>query len=333
MKRLTILITALILTAACTKDVGYNGTDCGPILIANSMNRVGDKAYVRVTRSRYFLDPSNLEYTLTDASVSMTVNGTEHSLIYDSLRYSSDLTIAPGDLLKIDVSHPDLGSIYAYDTVPSAISCTVDTTYKPFSMKGVVIDTIYYHGLDIGAVDSICAFDFCLASDTSKTQYFMLEFEPVNRYIVLDSNRLDTVRRYLNYRLPTQTLYAMEQVDQEEMGDFSGLMDLLPVISNGARSFTFTNRHLSDTTHLIFELLVTPPDSTLNIIKSNVKVKYSIRSLSWATYTYQKAVREFRRHNSPMSEPITMWSNIEGDGTGVLGSYMEIRDSLTLKGF
>lgn len=335
MKRLSLILTALILVTGCTKDIEYRGTDRGPIMVANSMNRAGDKAYVRVTRSRYFLDSGNPDYTLSDAAVIMTIGGSYHELNYDSRNrnYTSDCTVKPGSILQISAAHPDFGQVYACDTVPKAFSCTVDTAYQAFSMKGIAIDTMFYHGLDVGMIDSVCSFDFCLSSDTGRNEYFMIEFEPIRRFISIRGDTLDTICQYLSYRIATPTLYAIEMIDNESIGDFSELMDLLPVISNGINSFTFSDRHLSDTTHLVFELLMTPVDSTLHIIKSDIKAKYAIRSLSWAAYTYQMAARNFGNHNSPMSEPVTMWTNIQGDGTGVLGSYVEISDSLSLREF
>lgn len=335
MKRIPLILTALILATACTKDIEYNGTDCGTIMIANSMNRVGDNSYVRMTRSRYFLDPSGIDYTIDDATVSMTVNGQRHTLAFDNenSRYTSDCIITPGSILSINASHPEFGTVRAVDTVPMNITCSVDTFYRAFRMKGVKIDTIYYHGLDVGSVDSVCTFDICLVSDTCTNEYFMLEFNPYRVLYMLHGDTLDTIHQELSYRLPTKSLIAMEKLDQERLGDFAGLMDLTPVINRGARSYTFTDRHLSDTTHLEFEVLMEPIDTSKTYLKSEAQAKFAIRSLSWAAYTYQKSVRKFRSHKGPMSEPITMWTNIEGDGTGILGSYVEFSDSLTLKGF
>lgn len=332
MKRLTIILATLALLSGCTKDIEYRGTDRGPVMVANSMNRAGDKAYVRVTRSRYFLDPGNADYSLDNATVSMTVNGQEHNLTFDSesRRYTSDLTILPGSTLDISVSHPDYGYAGASDTVPTDILCSVDTVYRTFDMKGVKIDTIYYQGLDIGSVDSVCVFDFGLVPDSTKDDFFMLEFEPVRTVYFTHGDTLDTQYQDLSFRIPTNSLIAMERLDPESLGDFAEMMNLLPFVCTGAHSFTFTDGHLSDTTHLKFELLMTPVDSTLDVIRSDVQAKYSIRSLSWAAFTYQMAVRNFSSHNGPMSEPVTMWTNIQGDGTGVLGSYVEIRDSLSL---
>lgn len=326
----TILIG--LLACACTKDIEYRGSDSGPILVANSMNRAGDTAYLRLTRSTFFLEPRTAAAAVTDADVSMTIDGVSRRLTYDSetMRYADVRTLQPGSVVSISASHPEYGSITATDTVPQQIEWEIDTFYRPFAMNGVSIDTIYYQGLDIGSIDSVCVFDLSLLKGESSNRYFQLEFDPYSTVIMWNGITTDTIHLPLSYRLPTGTMIAVEMLDTAN--SFIDMMDLIPVICTGAHSFTFTDRQLADTTHFEFEILRESMDSLFNMptVRAEFSVRYSVRSMSLSTYTYQKSVRKFMNQSGIMSEPVTLWTNIQGDGTGILGTYVERRDSMSL---
>ncbi len=346
---ITIILTAAVLTTACTKDIEYKGPDNERMLIVNSITESGNMPIFKISHSAFFLDSYYSGNTIRNGvDVTVDINGVTRGATYvDSLNgYTDGRIISDGDIISVTASHSVYGTVTASDTVPQA----QDVNYSEYTKEFVPAHTMsemfddFFYDFDQDAVDSVLVTEFEIIGNNNQSDFYMMTVEPSMTYFLYDEyeERYDTITKYLHFRIPAETKVLMGLTDAT-----TAVLEDTEADSQyeyGSKSFIFDDLYIKDGNKLNFDILMEKPDTTAwiftwnednyeagnpphsiaNLIKDEViyTVDVKLYVLSNAYYYYHKSVTDFRYADdiSFLSEPVTILHNVKG-GAGILGTY------------
>ena len=344
-----ILAAAVIICAACTKDIEYTGPDSERMLVVNSVTRSGNTPVFKVSHTAFFLDSRYTGTTLKDdVTIDVDINGVTRQAAYVDTLYgfSDGRTIKDGDILSIRASHPRFGTIRATDTVPHAQNCLFSDyrkEYVPTQTMSELFDD-FVLGFDDSKVDSVWVTELEIQGIDNKKDFYLLNIKPSVFYYQYNewTNQYDTLEKVLHFKIPSETKILLGQTDAA-----TAVLEETEADSQfewGTTEFMFDDLHIKDGNKFSFDIMMEKPD-TLAYILTNSDQGYSESSspysiadkikdeivysvtvqlyvLSDAYYYYHKSVNDYIDADdlSFLSEPVTIIHNIKG-GAGIVATY------------
>lgn len=302
------------------------------MLVVNAIAGTDMTTSVNVSRSRFFLDSSDKTTYITDADVTVSINGESRKATYLSdYGCNADLrSVRPGDLVEIQVNHQKYGSATARERVPqpSALKMTKSVTVPETDSQ----DSIWTIGLRIDTP----------AHEDGLPHYYRLFLNavvetdiPVDmEYYQYPTDAPLTASFWLPTAISTSTAIKMGLVSDLDLiedfaddyaGDYSG------------DEFLFTDDMIG--TDDILEIKVSTyhsswfdyfiDDSVQTTVNARNVCRVTLETLTESAYKYIMSTRDYDESDwSLFQEPVTIIGNFEG----ALGSlhcsstdYLEIR--------
>lgn len=345
----TIILAAAVLICSCTKDIEYKGPDSERMLVVNSITQSGNVPVFKVSHTAFFLDSYySGNYLKSGVTVNVDINGNTRTATYvDSLKgYTDGRAITDGDIISVNASHPNYGSVSATDTVPNAQNCLFTDyrkEYVPTQTMSELFDD-YYSDFDDASVDSVWVTEFEIQGIDDRKDYYMMTIEPTLIYFMHNAwtDEYDTLQKYLHFKIPSETKILLGMSD-----DATAILEETEADSQfewGKKEFMFDDLHIKDGNKFSFDLMMENPDtldyiytysdmgyfegvtpySIADSIKDEIIYSITVKLyvLSDAYYYYHKSVNDFRDADdiSFLSEPVTIISNMKG-GAGILATY------------
>lgn len=334
MKRIRIFLALAmpVLAVSCVKTIPYDGDDSSPMLVVNAVAGTGMTTSVNVSRSRFFLDSSDETTYITDANVTVSINGESRKATYLSdYGCNADLrSVSPGDLVEIQVNHPIYGNATARELVPqpSALKMTKSVTVPETDSQ----DSTWTIGLKIDAPEH----------KDGQPHYYRLSLNAVvetdipidMEYYQYPADAPMTATFWLPTAISTSTAIKMGLVSDLELvedfaddyaGDYSGDEFLFDDDMIGADDII----EIKVTTHPSSWFDYFSDDSIQSPVNPRNVCRITLETLTESTYKYIMSTRDYDESDwSLFQEPVTIIGNI----VGALGSfccsstdYLEIR--------
>lgn len=344
-----ILAAAVIICAACTKDIEYTGPDSERMLVVNSITKSGNIPVFRVSHSAFFLDSHYTGTTLKDdVTIDVDINGVTRPAAYvDSIHgFSDGRMIKDGDILSIRASHPEYGTIRATDTVPNAQNCLF-TDYRKEYVPTPTMSELFddpYTIFDGSEVDSVWVTEIEIQGIDNERDFYMLSIEPSLIYYKYTDwiGDYDTIKQALHFNIPAETKILLGQADEA-----TALLEDTESDSQfewGKKEFMFDDLYIKDGNKFSFNIMMETPDTLEYILTSSeegyvyetapfsvadkikdeviYEVTVKLYVLSDTYYYYHKSVNDYRDADdlSFLSEPVTIIHNVKG-GAGIVATY------------
>jgi len=298
MKSKIFIFTTLLLVlifSSCEKTIDFNGNIPNPVLVMNCIALPDSTLKVNLTRSKFFLSNNNQGYTTVDnAVVTATINETLKINLKTTGNgnYEDNYKPKPNDIIRIDASAPTLESIWAEVKVaPRVTIISIDTTWvKIEDQNGYGTSSIYnYTG------DSI------IGNSYSAEIKIRIKFQD-NAYYSIDYN----------------DIVFGNSTDQGVSTDIIG-------------SVTYGNNYFTDElingkeyslsiNTVIMKSVYFPGKAPKGGIETRSELTIDLQQLSKSYYLYQKTKFASISSDPILSEPVQIFSNING-GIGILASY------------
>jgi hypothetical protein len=324
-------IIALFILVSCEKDIEFPGETTKPLLVINSLATTDSTLTIRITKSKFFLEDDGPFETVSNASVSIKVNGTPVSNIVnrgDGL-YTCSYIPKPADLVRIEVKAPGMDDAYTEQEIPETVEIIgIDTTRKIYDEQPIIGGG--YGGYGNNYTDDYYNYD-------TIGYYSMHQFD-----IKLKFKDKPDVNNY--YRLAVRTKSIIDDSTYNEEYIYFDFYDIVSGNSTNSDDMDFLDFGYSNNDYNIFsdELFdgeIYPLKFRFGVSKarmlpgheedskyvrdfSNIKkieVYVDLQSISKSYYLYMKTISNYSGENY-FSEPVQIHNNIKG-GIGIFGSY------------
>lgn len=344
-----LMIVVLLLMTQCTKDIEYRGPDLDPMLVVNAVARSGEQLMVAVSHSTFFLDSSEPE-RLSDASVSVSINGESRDAVFDAdtLGYIDSRIVRAGDEIELNVSHPEYGQASSSVRVSPEAKFSTDWSIAPY-LSEYEDDTFW--DVDSGweylsseldndlssEPDSVLVLDVLIELPEDEC-YYRLTVDPVMSFVVGRGFFASDYNYYVSWSLDRTSALGIGLIDVSDSFTYEGV-----------KSFVFSGesmRQASDANIRMTIRMASPlyplylalrmagliddehtvtAEDLLKLIDGDCKlsVKVSLERITPEYYRYIRSSVSYMESDfalaSFFSEPVQIYSNIRG-GLGILGA-------------
>lgn len=334
--------------SSCVNDIPYDAEIGAPKLVLNAiLTPDGEQLTATVSRTVHFLDTEEPQ-RLSDATVTATINGEEHTLTYDAAaeKYVSHYGLNAGDEVTLTAIHP-LGTATATQRVMSPTAVNVTTTaMQPFVKPGDPLS-----GMLLSDVDSALVVNIHIDDPADETNYYRLTINYEGSYEVMFREDIYMKRTpqatYLETFYPHYLLTESSSrlfTNSESTGQLlGGLMYM-----SSYNSLLFTDEHLRNDQGVpaidFLMLLETPatsddmydPESGWSndmdegsgyifpadtVSRATYHYSFTLETLSEDYYRYLNTASSYAMIGGAfVGEPTHIHCNIRG-GLGIVGSY------------
>ena len=330
MKRLFIILTAVLAFAACQKPIDFYGDETSRCVVVNALAQEDSTFCARLTFSRFFLSNKPFE-EITNASLVLNVNGSDYAASYrDSGNYEFNYIPQPGDSLTLTAIVPGYDPITASTRVPKR------PVVKEVTGDRRLINENY-------SEHYIYEIKFKLEDDANERNYYRLKVRlrdtccerRFSNYDYNTSTYQDTIldTLYYNYSKCSYTLEDMYIVDEEVLGSLVNSLNGDAQGSYYGQELLFTDDKINGKTHEIKLNIDRYNDSYYYnniLVWQNIAFDVVLESLS-EEYFYYLVTTHKQLDNDELagiiSEPTAIISNVKG-GIGVLGATSCFTESL-----
>ena len=317
-------LASALLLAGCEKQIQIDLEDLEQQVVVRAENEAGSPIAMRLSLSRpafgsfYVYNDEDYFPTVTDATVTLTVNGTStETATRDGSTYTLAHTPQPGEVLKLNISVPGRDEVTATDTVPLRPSITD-------------IDTSSAIGDGYFDVMQNMNIDFTLNDDASVSNYYSIRLREVdtiittycdnNGNIVSQDTSMDEFYCWFectDYLLVNNTDIDIDIEDPTVSSTYSGT------------AMYFTDATINGQSHRI---RIKPiqyswgygyydyEDYYPSDITANVTLYLEVSALTRDLYLYRQTMNSYSDDEllGFFSEPVQVHSNISG-GIGIFG--------------
>jgi len=307
-----------MMTAACTKDIPYNGEGADPMMVLNCLVSDGSHISVDLSRSMYFLE-NETGTNIPDATVSVTINGVSGKAIYNpgTNKYEYNRSVKALDVLQVKAVHPTYGTVWATDTVPEVMKAEdIDYNCNTMAYNSSDDDDVYV------VADSVCRVSLFIDHDKERPRYYRMNIW-VNSYY--DQGGY-TSEYYEYYEIPYTTLSVIRKEDDILDNLDAGLES---EVFWGPESFTFCDNGIVGSLDIDVYMSKIQSNSIYTgtggeeyemILASEYILTLEFVEYSPAFYNYLQSTDSYDGTDfSLFTEPVTIYNNING-GLGILGS-------------
>jgi len=321
MKRLApyIGLSVMLLFASCEKDIEFEGEITEPLMVVTSITTPDSLLTVRVTESRFFLSSQDTFTVVTDANVSLFINGTfREQMTFDTSDglYKGTYKTTARDLIRLVITASGLPATESEFEVPSHIQLTgTDTSildYYSYPIENYlwdeinntyIIDTVgYYYAY---TVDATLKF----MEPASETNYYRLVIKKRTSY-----NDTAYTDSYLWYEKTDLVFGEDDDISNE-------IIDVSTYNSYGIFSDELINGKeypLTFSFSVYNEVYSNENDTTDTSGSALYDYYLDLQMLSQSYYLY--LLTYTNSGFDLFSEPTQIHSNIDG-GIGIAGSY------------
>jgi hypothetical protein len=303
----------LLLFCSCQEVLDFDPGDISPYPVLISKPDSEDSTLsVYISRSRFFLDENDYPHPITDANVTMSVNGVALAGFYDnsSERYIFGVQPHEGDTLSVTARVPGFDKAMTAGTrvpmkpVVEVVDFVIDTSYSYFREwdSTWVKERVFYR------------IKFKITSASPKEFYsvraYMSEKVDENSPWLWDTNEAAFVQQYFECNDPIVNTTDMEGLlEGEGSTSFSGdeMVFSNDMFQGGAHEFTIEFERWENGT------------GYYSLDYSQIPLRLHVRSLSRDLYLYQMTTKQQSDMDIFFGEPVQVHCNIDG-GLGVFGA-------------
>lgn len=286
MKIYISLIFLLLSLFSCTKTIEYNGPELNEKLVLFSFGNVGQKFEVKISHSQFSLARTENNLAIHDAIVRYSINGQSSQKMQHTENgiYLSSYVIKQGDVISVEVTHPNYQSIRATATVP----------YQSDYDYSIVEEGFDYANIDLVIHDASHDNYYNL---TGQATFELTFINGGDSYLELESDGYSSIDPLLKKE--------KKGISMDKAESKTYFLD---------RTFQNQDRKIAirfDTRQWSYEI------DELNGCQKRV-IKIDLSELSYSYYAYKTSIEKYYEHDSDIfAEKTQIYSNVE-NGLGVL---------------
>lgn len=301
MKKTILILTALILlTVSCEKVITFDRKSTAPLLVMNSMVGTDSTLRVEISKSRFFLDNSSNAKNISTATVTWSLNDVEQDTLANDGDgvYTYNYTPRAGDKISFQATENSYGTISSSTTIPA----------QPQVIR---IDTLYTYDNKYSSSTSIFNFKITFQDEASTSDYYMISV--VAKY----ANTYDQDSIYGYSYFPMNILCNDPIFNNETSNDFLGDYGYEDYVS----SLIFSDNLINGKQYTL--QIKTDGNNYYNYDdnqNNDVRTRYIIyfKKITKDWYLYQKSIDNYNESDEFFSEPVQIYTNING-GLGIVG--------------
>lgn len=308
MKKLTIIISVILLSAACEKTIQVDFPDGGRKIVLNSISTTDSCLYVILTKSKHILETSNEFQPINGATVMLFENGlfVETGTELFSGTYFFYTKAVGGNTYAIEASSAVLNTVYCKSVAPFAIA--ID------SLNVSVKTTTDEYGSIIKRLDFLLRFQ---DNPSEKNYYIMYALQKEN-IAYIDQMAGDTFYYENTYPLYLETLSPTNTI-WFEVNDFNSYGGSALILDD----VTFNGKEFNTPVFSENNYYYHDPDG----IKKTMIYFYLV-SINKDLYNYYLSYQKYMDvRGDPLAEPVKVYSNIN-NGFGIFGGKAVAKDSI-----
>lgn len=319
-------IIALFILVSCEKDIEFPGETTKPQLVINCLATTDSILSIRITKSKFFLEDEGPFETVSNATVSIKINGTSMTNVVnrDSGLYTCNYIPKPGDLIRIDAKAPGMDDVYSEQEIPGTVEIvgidTIRKIYDELPMYGggyytesqYLYDTVGYYRLH--------QFDVKLRFKDKPDENNFYRLALKTKSIYDDSTFYEEYSYFDFYDIVSGKSTNNDETDFLDLGNSNNDYNIFSDELFDGEIYPLKFRFGITKTRMLpgYE------ENETKIVKdfSNVKkleVYVELQSISKSYYLYMKTISNYSTDNF-FSEPVQIHNNIKG-GIGIFGSY------------
>lgn len=322
---------------ACEKDIEFKGKIGNPKPVLNGLLTPDSVVTVQLTQTRFVLSPSDSFEAISDAQVSLYVNGVlkEQLTHFGNGKYKGTYYPQPGDDIKIEASGNGFENLFAQTVIPMNSGIVVADSIVTINKE----EAPYDDNRVLKTETRNLQFKLILTDAAGEDNYYYIKGKRSTRI-----NRTGQIIDFpidikLNESLKNSTTDTEDFFDEIFGDDYdSGDIDNLfsdRFVDGKEIVFDFSFHDIIDS----YALAEGEEIDYDNRAKFTVKYEIEIGEISKDFYhcmiSADKAVNA--EDFGPFAEPMMIYSNIQ-NGVGILGSYNTYRftsefESYTMSGF
>lgn len=311
MKKLN-LITILLLTAllsSCEKEIEFTGKETTPLIVVNSIICSDSIIKAQISKSKFFLANDDAFDNITDADVSVFINGEFKEKMTNMQNGLYQTTFIPniGDTVSYKISASGLKDVSSQAIViPRPDIISMDTTIENFTVYPQIDYTTDNYGNLITTDTTAYSINLQLG-----VKIKIQDDGSVKNYYKLSPSVLTPINsNYLNVYSTLNGVLSNNQNDANNFLDVSGSYNTNGIFSDelfDGKEFT-----LSATIQVYVNVTVNQQDTTFLYV--------NLQNINQDYYNYLFTRDLTSNSDGFFSEPVQIYSNIIG-GIGILGGY------------
>jgi hypothetical protein len=319
-----------ILLVACETEISFSGKETAPVLVINDLACSDSALEVTITASLFFLSEKNEYPKITDATVSLFVNGmyTEDLQHSGEGVYKSTYRPKEEDLIRLEVSAPGYASVNTEDVFPRRVSdLQIDSTITKSETSLLVYQSWVLEG------NEYIPFNDTVGVTYTLTHRYSIRFSNPpgkNEYYRLVAKTMTTLASSSgsSYEWNTGYITGFDDIVFGTQSD-NGMEGVITESENDAFDL-FTDELIDGTTHTItFEY-----DQTIYVYDNDTSGIYTdsynqetyqhsiiidLQAISKDYYLYLKTYNSFMNSDTFLSEPVQIHTNVE-NGLGIFAA-------------
>jgi len=312
MKNVSFIVLLLMfgILISCETEIPFNGKITEPMLVVNCIPFTDTVIQADITASRFFLSNESEFKVVENATVDLYINGAfkEKMMEYGQGIYRSHYIPLEGDVVKLNVSAAGYESVWAESTVPMRLAeFQVDSTINRTTTDYIVYNYGYNDaGYDTVGVrySNIHDFKLIFTDVAGESNYY--------RLVVKETTIAG------EYSMPRY----LDNFDDIVFGTKKENMDGVFSESPYDRYNIFSDELIDGKTHTItipiaqsYETFYDRADTTTY----GKTVNFNLQSISKGYYLYLKSLKALEIASPFMSEPVQIYTNVNG-GLGIVGA-------------
>jgi hypothetical protein len=306
------LLMSIFFLVSCEKDIEFSGKITDPLIVINSIISPDSVISAYISKSKFFLADDTKFDSITDADVSVYINGKfkEKMTYISGGLYKSSFIPNVGDTVSLKTTVSGMQSVNCQTIItPKPEVISVDTTIKSLSYHSIVSYQLGNGGYTSSADTTGASLSYEIKmkikiQDNAKQQNFY------RLMAVLPSNSNDNKYTYSYINITLEGVLSDNQNDPASLINISGSENLFNIFSDEL----FNGKEFS----VVFTITGT------NYVKfNNGQIPYlniNLQNLSSDYYKYLYTRGQSLSSDGFFSEPVQIFNNVIG-GIGILGSY------------
>ncbi len=319
----TVFVFAAVLSfTSCENEIEFSGDEKASMMVINGFVSPDSVVKVHVSRSKFFLKDDSSFDNITTADVSLWVNNE----MYEDMHhigngfYSGTYVPKKGDIIKVVASTNAFPNVNCSAEIPGAIPVlSIDTVVKP-------INSFYninyrYDPLTGTTVTDTIGVTRNMNMQVKISFHDSLNYE--NYYLLVVRNKKTyqsgDVRKYSTFFTSDDMVFGNSSAEENLLGEtaYNKYFEFNDELIDGKTYNLTFDQSISSSEYKI----VKPDGGDVGVnfvVKSEMIVE--LISITKSFYLYLKTVESGANVTDFFSEPVQIYSNING-GIGIFGGY------------
>ncbi len=319
-----LLISTFGFLISCEKEIEFNGDIVKPLVVVNSFLSTDSVVKAHISKSKFFLSNTTFFDSITNATVSIFVNGTlKENLTHQQFGlYQGTYIPKQGDSVRMVVKVPQ----YEGDVVSSTLIqnksniLSVDT-----SLTFKFLDSVYYEKEVVGYVYYYdCDIRLRIRDNARETNFYRLVAK--KKYQAMPGHSAWNQEYFISFKLEGFENQSGNLIDFLEDSENWQDEHLIP-------DEMFNGKELMLKFRTDFSLVKLKPGyESLDFLRQgNESIKINLQTISKDLYLYLRSRRAAQNLTDGFfAEPVQIFNNIR-NGLGILGAQTNNEYLLELK--